>query len=195
MVDIKNHSMVDSHYKSLTKNKTDVKFIEKLVGKKIETIKSLLEQEEDLDLLLNYNSKFRVTRVPKNISRKLFSKYLVMHFVKNDKISPKDKSYLAKIIAFYWQKDKIADLEKKVFHTMVPTDEQSARIHLALFCLKKDSYKDITGFSNKEAIKKISNAFLKNQKTKSIGENLYYILSDIRILRRDVLFEKLIEKC
>lgn len=195
MVGLKDQSMVNSHYKSLTNNKSDVKFIETLVGKKIGTIKTLLEEESDLDLLLNYNSSFKIKRVPKNISRKLFAKYLIMHFIKNEKLTYEDKSYLAKIISFYWQKNKISDLEKKVFHSTIPTDEQSARIHFALFTYKRNTYGEITQLSNQDTIKKMSKSFMRNPKTRNIGENLVEILKEIRVLRRDSLFDKFITKC
>lgn len=178
------------HYQNLTNNKSDVKFIERLVGKKADTFKKLLEQEEDLDLLINYNARLKIVKSPKGVSRKLLSKYLIMHHFNQDYLTVSDKSYLAKIIGFYWNKDKIAELEKKVFHTMTPSDEQSARIHLSLFCLNFQSYQDITGFSKPEAIKKIKSAFEKNTKTKNIGTNLIHIIQSLRILKRSELFEK-----
>lgn len=176
-------------YKSLIKNKNDVKFIEKLVGKKVCDFQKLLEDESDFDLLLKSISGFRIEKVPR-ISRKIFAKYLVMHHCGSlQELNMNDLSYISKIVGIYFSKYKKNNVMRDTNFSL-DKNEQSGRIHLACYILHRKEYKKITGFDSQQSISHIKKCFYNSAKTKNIADNIDKIITQLTILKRDLLFDK-----
>lgn len=176
-------------YQNLIKNKNDVKFIETLVGKKVCNFQKLLEDESDFDLLLKSISGYRLDKVPK-VSRKIFAKYLVMHHLGSlPELNMNDLSYISKIVGIYFSKQK-KDSVMRDTNFSLDKNEQSGRIHLACYILHRKDYKKITGFDSKQAISHIKKCFYDSIKTKNIANNLDDIITQLTILKRDLLFDK-----
>lgn len=181
--------IMDSFYQNLVKNKNDIKFIEKLTGKKVCDFQELLKEEGDFDLLLKSISGCRVDKMPK-LSRKLFSKYLVMHhFQSLSNLSMSDLSYLSRLVGIYFSKNKKDDILLKTNFSQEKND-QSGRIHLACYILYRKDYGKITGHNERSAISYIKNCFYSNSKTKNIADNLNDIITKLTILKRDLSFDK-----
>lgn len=186
---IKQKNMID-FYKTLSKNKNDLKYIEKITGRQIASIKSLLEDEENLDMIIeNIAPNISLPKNKGRLSTKLLIKLIIMHHAIDNSLTSWDKSYLAKIVGYYFNQKKLSELYSEVLDP--PFNEHTARIHLSYFVMYPDEYLAVLNEDRQTCIRNIKRSFASNPKTRNISENIEIVIKLLVTVKRTQLFEKI----
>lgn len=182
------NTMINSFYKNLMSNKSDVRFLEEITGKDINSIEKLLDNEEDLNKIIESTAPAFNLSKKSRISKKMKARYLVMHYGSKSSISFESKAFLIKIIGFYFNKATIHSLIREEEILSKPRSISAARKHLSVFCCSSPDYLLLRDVDKAEAIRDIKAVFQSAKTTADFAYEMEEVLKLIRIINRSTYF-------
>ncbi len=164
--------------KMITIEKNDLKFIAEKTRLAVSKVKSLTEEERDVDLLLNEICLMNLGKDDqKRISFPIYCKLVTYKISAEFDFSSSDKAHVAESIAKYHQSLKKA-IDFKIFADLKKPSPEAAQYLLVLSGLHKDKLK-VNYFSEKHEIF-MNEGFRKAEKLE-IGHN---IIKWVNLLRQ-----------